>query len=495
MNQSVRGVLCAFIVLCNTIFLQLKLPSHCVYGASRSPLVHHSSNANNNLRNNKSNSLSEKDQRQNDDKKNVAFISQSQTSRNNTNDNTALKSNSQDHNMTEKVIESIDDDNHKDTEELTATKKRIHRLMDYESISLALRLTCEMNRRLSHQKKSLSSHRITSMMNDQHDLQQHERHHHHHQQQHYQSEQGTNMFQFNSSTKNNNKDMKSVITNLSSYVQSISNILGCDSNPIIHAIAIIYLDRACSCSISSSSHLFDNNNKQLRCPYLTSNTVHKLYLTAIVLACRTVRHQYPSIHDEQGYHDEYTMQYADLLRRHGDELCNLNITNAELGKWLNFMVSSLGGATSSLSSSPSTSIIPNNGLMISSEEVDIFIHRWKKIFVLEEVEEENIGSNQDNKQIFLGRDNNDMEQGQNKEDEPNNGSRSNSWDIYNDDKVLAIDQEGYVDIDRTTDDFDNSHQSYHGGEVNYYERGEINISQGNTEFGDGGGGADMWWTS
>jgi len=133
--------------------------------------------------------------------------------------------------------------------------------------------------------------------------------------------------------------------------------------------------------------------------------------------------------------------------------------------------------------------------MISSEEVDIFIHRWKKIFVLEEVEEENIGSNQDNKQIFLGRDNNDMEQGQNKEDEPNNGSRSNSWDIYNDDKVLAIDQEGYVDIDRTTDDFDNSHQSYHGGEVNYYERGEINISQGNTEFGDGGGGADMWWTS
>ena len=50
---------------------------------------------------------------------------------------------------------------------------------------------------------------------------------------------------------------------------------------------------------------------------------------------------------------------------------------------------------------------------------------------LEEVEEENIGSNQDNKQIFLGRDNNNMEQGQNKEDEPNNGSRSNSWDIYN----------------------------------------------------------------
>ncbi len=393
----------------------------------------------------------------------------------------------------------VDMDVNPQQDQAQVPQERKRALMDYESISLALRLTCEMNRRLQNAcaSKPSSSHQqsiktpSTTTTDAIHPPSYHPHSNHF---AHPQNKIITNDDTYKSTTDifhSNSSSNKNIISNLSTYIQSISKILGYETNPIIPALALIYLDRACS--IETSTHRIhgmtnDNDINRKRCPYITPNTTHKLYLTAIVLACRTVRNQY-STSMNHGFHDEYTMQYSTLLQNNHELLCGMNVTYIELGSWLNYMVSSLGS---------------DHGLIISSDEVNLFLRRWKNLFQWEDDSLcENDCDSIDKQRALLGPNNgHDHDQGQSEDSSISSTSSSPSEHIYDGDgnnnkEDSVVDnintQEGYIDMDNTNriDDLD-SGLGYQNGEFHYYERQEIHYSQqGHPDFDRG----DFWWST
>jgi len=302
-------------------------------------------------------------------------------------------------------------------------RRRQRALMDYESISCMLRLTCEINRRLqcatnmpSVLQKSESSsgqtgHSVLDSIGNggyKSEHYHHQQEHHHHQQQ--QQEQPSNPVHVHPSQAwqppiregmvgsyhdlqrpflphdqhksiNNNEvtGMTTVTTplfdtapherkNLTIHVQCISEAI--EHNPIISAIALLILDRASSVEtrrgLNDYVHNFDHLYEKTS-PYVTPCTVHKLYQTAIILATRMVRRQIPPPQLDNMFQDEYTNYYAQLLTSSGIE-----VIPHELGQMLEWMYHSLGV----------------EGVNIPGYEVDRLLTFWKGLFVWEnEVEE------------------------------------------------------------------------------------------------------------
>jgi len=295
----------------------------------------------------------------------------------------------------------------------TNKKRRIRRIMDYDSIALALRLTCEINRRLdcaiagNAQSKPygwtkantpvaqgstmgrsiLDSHNYDDQY--QHQLEQHQRQPtsassslvHVHPSQAWQrpireraevpycDPQGPLLSRdlyrstalFDTPLRQRN--------NLTNHVQHIAETL--EYGPIIPALALLFLDRASSVETqrgndgSYNAHHQSNRLVEKMCPYLTPRTAHKLYLTAVILANRTIRGELPSHsqHPHAIFQDEYTQYYAELLTRGG-----VGIMPYELGEMMEWMFYSLG----------------TDGLNISRSEVDRLLTSWKGLFIWED---------------------------------------------------------------------------------------------------------------
>ena len=330
-------------------------------------------------------------------------------------------------------------------------------LMDFESIALSLRATCEMNRRLMHLSKKSSPQERQESGN---------------------SKSKNNIIASVTTDIYNLSDKEAIVdtsnlSNLSHFVKALSTVLGYDDNPIIPAIALIYLDRACSVENKS----FDIHHVPKRCPYLIRNTVHKLFLASIILACRTVRNQYPLM--DSGYLDEYTAQYASLLLQHQSELCGLDVSKNNLGSWLNYMVSSLGSNS--------------DAMRISTEEVDRFLHRWRNLFEWEINNlENNFGDGTQQLSYCKETQSSSLSKKQGTLASSSSDSTS-SWEkVYDQDEgSLVENQDGNQMLEtKKLDDYQESsnQQPYNGGELNYQSE-DMHFSHGSPSFDDG----DIWW--
>lgn len=199
------------------------------------------------------------------------------------------------------------------------SKKR--HIVDYESVSLALRLTCEVNRRLYLGIRSSDSVRN----NDQ-----------------------ASIFYTPPSKR----------TNLTSFVENIHKVFRFEHDPIVAAIIMIYLDRACS------AETYRLDDRSIACPYITKTNVHKLYLAASVLAVRAVRNELPPILSPGAFHDDITDLYLKKLKEAGSDDTLGIVTTYELGTLIEWMFASLGA----------------DGTIVNIEQVRSFIDKWKSLF-------------------------------------------------------------------------------------------------------------------
>lgn len=273
-------------------------------------------------------------------------------------------------------------------------------IMDYESIALALRLTCEINRRLDCAtaptvgSKTDEGQVVDSVLVNQHLSEQYQSsesstfvHVHpsqawqrpirdgaevpshdshgllHDQHQFFSASAAATVGSTPCTTLFDTPQRQRA--DLTSHVKHIAEILEYD--PIIPAMALLFLDRASSVETSrGDDRLYGAHHHdrllEKTCPYLTPQSVHKMYLTAVILAHRTVRDEFPQ-HQHALFQDEYTQFYAELLTRGGIE-----ITTDELGKMTEWMFHSLG----------------TEGLSVSRSEVDRLVTSWKGLFVSED---------------------------------------------------------------------------------------------------------------
>ena len=211
--------------------------------------------------------------------------------------------------------------------------QRQRTLMDYESIALALTYTCNINKQLQQPNKQ--KHKVV-LPQEQHKQQQRKR------------KSTTDAFHINENDDAYYWSKDQLKSNLYQFIHSLSIIFEYEQNPHVPAIALLYLDRACS--IKSHDSYMNSNNIYLRCPFMTFESVYKLYLTAVVLACRTVRNEFPT-KNTLGCHDEHTEKYVSLLhstnennetKSHYSILKGINITQNELGHLLEHMIESIG---------------------------------------------------------------------------------------------------------------------------------------------------------
>jgi hypothetical protein len=180
---------------------------------------------------------------------------------------------------------------------------------------------------------------------------------------------------------------------------------------IIFALALIYLDRSCSVEthrtpVQITEHLIhgvspnpmDNLPYQYpslmaarmssilpsACPFIVPRTIHNLFLTAVVLACRMVRSQpLPQppppflwswwdchLNDENEYHttprelentvvDEVTKQYSIFLQQSGIQMDAVSLYRMQIA-----MMGALG----------------DGGLHVEEPVLQQFLRRWKNIF-------------------------------------------------------------------------------------------------------------------
>jgi len=145
---------------------------------------------------------------------------------------------------------------------------------------------------------------------------------------------------------------------LTNHVKKIADILEYD--PIVPALALKILDQACSVETARGYDQYHNPLLEKICPYLTSQTVHKLYLAAAILANRAVRGELPfqSIH-HGFFQDEVTHAYAKRLTEGG-----IQISPQELANIVEWMFHSLG----------------SEGVNISRSDVEQLLKSWKGLF-------------------------------------------------------------------------------------------------------------------
>ena len=307
--------------------------------------------------------------------------------------------------------------NTKDPTAKQRERQRPLQLMDHESIALTLRLTCEINQRLVRRISSLtrcenihsletvppthelhtssggggggaggSNYRFSSSdstLVHVHPSQAWERPIASHrsqamttpspqqQQRHYFKATAQDLF-VSSST------VLKQPCHLSQYISTLTESLGLESSSrltLIQAIALLYLDRACSVETTRVI--------EMKCPFCTLENVSLLYQTAFIMACRTVQDELPfsSIRGGvggvgSGFHDEVTAKYAHWL-----SLGGMDVTARHLGDRLEFMSRCLG----------------SEGFAIHSKQVDTLLKNWRHLFHLES-EEDRLGNQSEQNQ-------------------------------------------------------------------------------------------------
>lgn len=207
-------------------------------------------------------------------------------------------------------------------ETLTVAKKRS--ILDHDSLVLALRLTCEVNRRLH-----LGTMSFDSVRNDQASI--------------FYTPPAKRM-------------------DLSLFIEKIHKAFCSENDPFVAAVIMIYLDRACSVET------YRVDDRSIACPYVTKANVHKLYLAASVLALRAVRNELPPILSRGAFHDDITDVYFKKLQGASDEIIEIITSSYELGTLIEWMFASLG----------------TDGTMVNIEQVRSFIDKWKSLFQWED---------------------------------------------------------------------------------------------------------------
>lgn len=222
-------------------------------------------------------------------------------------------------------------DNSNITMASSSVQNKQRSIVGHESIALALRLTCELNRRF----------RLGAYMS-----------------------MDTPLVE--------NYDQASIFytppsrrTDLNTFIMNIHRALGFENDPFVASVILMYLDRACSVETYRSEIYPDD--RSVACPFLTVASVHKLYLSASILALRAVRNELPPVLSRGAFHDDVTNHYFKKIQDVGDRSV-MDITTYELGSLLEWMFASLGF----------------EGLVVKLDEVHSFIEKWKDLFELED---------------------------------------------------------------------------------------------------------------
>jgi len=203
-------------------------------------------------------------------------------------------------------------------------EKRKKNLLDYEVLSLALRLAIELNRRLY-----LGTRTTDSLRNEE-----------------------ISIF-YTPPLKR---------TDLMPYLRKLYHTFRYENDPYVVAITLVYLDRACSLETFRPVDPYQGDQSP-SCPHLSAANVHKLYLAANILALRTYRNELPAMLGRGAFNDDITRHYLRMIHNSGDETLK-TVSEFELGNLLEWMVGSLG----------------SEGLAVQVEEVDNFIENWKDLF-------------------------------------------------------------------------------------------------------------------
>lgn len=132
--------------------------------------------------------------------------------------------------------------------------------------------------------------------------------------------------------------------NLSLYLQRLHEALECP--PITFALALIYLDRVCSAATVRDEYKNTSPQFLQPCPHLTPRTVHRLVLTAIVVASKAVKNDVRN-----------NAYYASKLEMFG-------MTEQSLSSMETWFVSALG----------------EEGTFVSMERIVSFSEAWEQAF-------------------------------------------------------------------------------------------------------------------
>lgn len=119
------------------------------------------------------------------------------------------------------------------------------------------------------------------------------------------------------------------------YLQHLTSALNIQKDPLVLQLAILYLDRACSVETPRS-------NGQEKCPYLVPQTVHRLLLTSLLIATKAV---HPSNSIES-------------------QLSSLGIPPQQLNQMQEWMKQSLG----------------DMGVYVSQSQLSEFNETWERTF-------------------------------------------------------------------------------------------------------------------
>lgn len=208
----------------------------------------------------------------------------------------------------------------------TKHQKQITHCMGADRVALALRLTCELNRRTS-----------AHTFHDDYTMQRHA------------------IFNHANILKSKNQ------LGLEEYIQNLYTLFDYENVPFIPALTMLYLDRACS---AETPRIHTEGSVPCTCPMLHLKNIHKLYLVANILAIRAFRHQIPidgnyldAITGEL-FHQFQTSSSMDTKQLIGE------ISLSELGHMLEWMVASMG----------------SRGLAVSLEEVNKLIQNFSTLF-------------------------------------------------------------------------------------------------------------------
>mmetsp|Transcript_44805 Transcript_44805/g.136789 ORF Transcript_44805/g.136789 Transcript_44805/m.136789 type:complete len:549 (-) Transcript_44805:294-1940(-) len=161
------------------------------------------------------------------------------------------------------------------------------------------------------------------------------------------------------------------------FLEAICDALGCSSSSsgggsnggssssVVLALAMIYLDRACSIETDRTNPFFPDH-RFAACPHLSPRTTHRSVLTAVVLACRALR-------GEADFADRaVTRRYAEALGQLPE--LGLIVTEEELGAMERHMLGALGAG----------------GMGVEADKLEMFLEAWGSIFFPEEVHDKRI---------------------------------------------------------------------------------------------------------
>lgn len=219
-----------------------------------------------------------------------------------------------------------------DDDEVTPLKKPIkyvkqrNHCMDADFVALALRLTCDLNRRT-----------LAHTFHDDYTIQRHAI--------------------FNHANIEKTKGP----LGLEEYIQNLYSLFDYEHIPFIPALTMLYLDRACS---AETPRILMDGSVPCTCPMLQMKNVHKLYLVATILAIRAFRHQIPV---DGNYHDAVTGELFQQLQTSSSMDMKQwvgDISLNELGHMLEWMVASMG----------------SRGLAVSLDEVNKLIQNFSTLF-------------------------------------------------------------------------------------------------------------------